>query len=133
MIKYFENELYEAQKYSNNLDVISSVFSKTRVTGSELQHLFLLGLVPDHLESIVRHCRESHLSSDQLLDRGLISRRARFRNILRNNIVIMIMSLSFSTLGISSSLSLSADIKNEQILSGKLLKILALEDRKSVV
>lgn len=112
-IKSFDNELFESQEYTKQLYEINKVFVKTSVAQG-LKDAIIAILINAMIGGF------AYWASYLIIEHPSVGLQS-------GDLVILLLSLIFSTMGISTSLSFSDDFKKAQISSGKLLSIFDLE------
>jgi ABC-type multidrug transport system fused ATPase/permease subunit len=109
-IKSFDNERYEAENFRASLQKVDSVFDKTSLAQGtkdaiiwSLVNCTIAGLLYFGSWFIIKHPEQGYQSGD---------------------ILLLMMSVLFASLGISQGLSLSDDFKKAGVSAAKILKIL---------
>ena len=118
-IKSFDCELKEAELYKETLDKVDSVFKKTSIAQGLKDGIIVLIL--NGLQAGVLYFAS-----------WMIQRKPQY-GYETGDLFVILMSLSFATLGISSALTLSDDFKKTSVSAGKMLEIIETKpkvDRK---
>lgn len=111
-IKSFDSELHEAKSYRQALDDVNQVFNKTSVAQGVKDGLIWM-LIHLMIPAIL------YLASVYVMDK--------YYGYQSGDLMILMMSFVFSSLGISLFLSLSDDFKKARVSAAKVLRILETE------
>ena len=111
-IKSFDSELHEAKSYRQALDDVNQVFNKTSVAQGIKDGLIWM-LIHLMIPAIL------YLASVYVMDK--------YYGYQSGDLMILMMSFVFSSLGISLFLSLSDDFKKARVSAAKVLRILETE------